>query len=78
MPREQRVFMVAALLLLIGLLGSPAPARSAAAGRLPLEAGDQALIDDYIEARMRAARIPGLALGVVRAAPRSHSHAPRR
>lgn len=66
MPRTKRIFVLATMLILLSLLGSPVPARSAAAGRFPLETGDQATIDAYIQARMRAARIPGLALGVVR------------
>jgi glyoxylase-like metal-dependent hydrolase (beta-lactamase superfamily II) len=66
MPREPRVFVFAALLITISLLVSPVLARPAAAGRFPLETSDQAAIDAYIQSRMRAARIPGLALGVVR------------
>ena len=50
----------------ICLLGAPVPARSAANDRLALETGDHATLDAYIQAGMRAARIPGRALGVVR------------
>lgn len=59
------VSALAAALLAICLLSAPVAARSAATD-FPARAGDQAAIDAYIEARMRAARIPGLALGVVR------------
>jgi CubicO group peptidase (beta-lactamase class C family) len=64
MPRAQSVFM--ALLILIGLLGSPAPARSTAADCAPLKTAEHEQIDAYIQSRMRAAHTPGLALGVVR------------
>jgi CubicO group peptidase (beta-lactamase class C family) len=58
------VSALAAVLIAICLLSTPTLARSAADFSAP--AGDQASIDAYIQARMRAARIPGLALGVVR------------
>ena len=60
------VSALAAVLIAICLLGTPALARSAVHDSSPVGAGDQASIDAYIQARMRAARIPGLALGVVR------------
>jgi CubicO group peptidase (beta-lactamase class C family) len=60
------VFTLVAVLIAICLLEAPVPARSAASHRFPLEDGAQATLDAYIEARMRATRIPGLALGVVR------------
>jgi len=52
-------------LIILGLVSTVhAPfTPSAASGRLPTAAQDQ--IDAYIEARMRAANIPGLALGIV-------------
>ena len=54
------------MLILISLLCSAVPAISAAADRVPLETVDQEKIDAYIQSRMQAAHIPGLALGVVR------------
>jgi CubicO group peptidase (beta-lactamase class C family) len=66
MRPQKIVFTLVAGLIAICLLGAPVPARSAANDRFPLETGDQATLDAYIEARMRAARIPGLALGVIR------------
>lgn len=53
------LFTLLTVLFASYLLGAPTPARSATAG-------EQATLDAYIEARMRDARIPGLALGVVR------------
>lgn len=58
------VSALATVLIALCLLGAPAPARSAAG--FPVQAGNQPAIDAYIAARMGAARIPGLALGVVR------------
>jgi CubicO group peptidase (beta-lactamase class C family) len=58
------VFALAATLICIGLLCTAVPARSAAASGLPLETAEQ--IDAYIQSRMRADHIPGLALAVVR------------
>ena len=60
------VSVLAAMLILISLLCTAVPARSASADRFPLETIDQERIDAYIQSRMRAAHIPGLALGVVR------------
>jgi len=59
-------FTLVAVLIAICLLGAPVPARSAATNPFSLATGGQATLDAYIEARMRVARIPGLALGVVR------------
>ena len=53
------LFTLLTMLFAIYLLSAPTPARSAAAG-------EQATLDAYIKERMRDARIPGLALGVVR------------
>jgi CubicO group peptidase (beta-lactamase class C family) len=66
MSHPRTVFALAATLICIGLLCLAVPARSAAASRLPLETAEREQIDAYIESRMRADRIPGLALGVVR------------
>ena len=66
MSRARCVFMIAAMLILISLLGTVVPARSAAANRAPRELVAHEQIDAYTQSRMRAARIPGLALGVVR------------
>src|SRR5919205_4472939 len=54
------------MLILISLLCTAVPARSASADRFPLQTVEQAKIDAYIQSRMQAAHIPGLALGVVR------------
>jgi CubicO group peptidase (beta-lactamase class C family) len=64
LPRS--VSALATVLIVICLLGAPDPARSAAADRFPRETVEHEQIDAYILARMRATRIPGLALGVVR------------
>lgn len=60
------VFVLATMLILISLLYAAVPATSAAPHHAALETREQAQIDAYIHARMQAARIPGLALGVVR------------
>ncbi len=60
------VFVLATTLILISLLCTTVPALSASAQRVPLETAEQEKIDAYIQSRMRAAHIPGLALGVVR------------
>src|ERR671927_347756 len=54
------------MLILISLLCTAVPASSASANRFPLQTVDKEKIDAYIQSRMRAAHIPGLALGVVR------------
>jgi CubicO group peptidase (beta-lactamase class C family) len=57
---------LAATLILISLLGRAVPATSAAPGSSTLQTREQEQIDAYIHARMQAAHIPGLALGIVR------------
>jgi CubicO group peptidase (beta-lactamase class C family) len=66
MPHCKTIFALAATLICIGLLWVAVPARSAPASRLPLAPAEQEQIDAYIQSRMRAGHIPGLALGVVR------------
>jgi CubicO group peptidase (beta-lactamase class C family) len=66
MSHPKLVFVLAAMLLLVSLLGTTALARAAAASRAPRATVAHEQIDAYIQARMRAAHIPGLALGVVR------------
>jgi CubicO group peptidase (beta-lactamase class C family) len=66
MSYPRTVFTLAAALICIGLLWAAVPARSAPANRLPFETAEQEQIDAYIQSRMRADHIPGLALGVVR------------
>ncbi|HMP42597.1 MAG TPA: serine hydrolase domain-containing protein [Roseiflexaceae bacterium] len=66
MPRTQRIFLLAIMLIFLCLLGSPIPATSAATVHAARETREQERIDTYIHARMQAAHIPGLALGVVR------------
>jgi CubicO group peptidase (beta-lactamase class C family) len=60
------VVVLAPMLILIGLLCTAVPSASAAKGRSALATREQEQIDAYIQARMQAAHIPGLALGVVR------------
>jgi CubicO group peptidase (beta-lactamase class C family) len=66
MPRAKIIFVLATMLILISLLCTTVPALSAAPGRSARETREQAQIDAYIQTRMQAAHIPGLALGVVR------------
>ena len=66
MSHPKLVFVLATTLILISLLGRAVPSTSAAPGRSGLETREQEQIDAYIQARMQAAHIPGLALGVVR------------
>jgi CubicO group peptidase (beta-lactamase class C family) len=66
MSHLKTAFALAATLICIGLLWVAVPARSAPANRLPLALAEQEQIDAYIQSRMRADHIPGLALGVVR------------
>jgi CubicO group peptidase (beta-lactamase class C family) len=66
MSHPKLVFVLATTLILISLLCRAVPATSAASGRSALEMREQEQIDAYIQARMQAAHIPGLALGVVR------------
>jgi CubicO group peptidase (beta-lactamase class C family) len=66
MPHPKLVIVLAAPLILICLLGQAAPTTSAAPGRSTLQTREQEQIDAYIHARMQAAHIPGLALGIVR------------
>jgi CubicO group peptidase (beta-lactamase class C family) len=58
--------VLTATLILINLLCTAVPSLSAAPGRSALQTREQEHIDAYIHARMQAAHIPGLALGVVR------------
>jgi CubicO group peptidase (beta-lactamase class C family) len=58
-------FSLLSILLLIAGLFTALPVYAAPAQRLPLEQVDKDRIDAYIQARMEAANIPGLALGVV-------------
>lgn len=53
------------MLILIGLLFAALPVHSASAQGFSLDQVDKERIDAYIQARMEAAGIPGLALGVV-------------
>jgi CubicO group peptidase (beta-lactamase class C family) len=53
------------MLILISLLFTALPVKSASAQRFSLVQVDKDRIDAYIQARMEAANIPGLALGVV-------------
>ncbi len=66
MSHPKRVFVLATSLILISLLCRAVPTTSAAPDRSALERREQEQIDAYIQARMQAAHIPGLALGVVR------------
>ena len=58
-------FALLPILLLIGGLFIALPVHAASVQGFPLQPIDKARIDDYIQARMAAANIPGLALGVV-------------
>jgi CubicO group peptidase (beta-lactamase class C family) len=66
MSYSKMIVALAATLLCIGLLCAAVPTRSAAISRVRSGTIDHEQIDAYIEARMRAGHIPGLALGVVR------------
>ena len=66
MSHPKTVFALAAMMIFISLLYTAVPVRAAAANRFSLEPVDQERIDAYIQSRMRADHIPGLALGVVR------------
>jgi CubicO group peptidase (beta-lactamase class C family) len=66
MSHPKLAVVLAATLLLISLLGGAVPSPSAAPGRSALQTPEHERIDAYIDARMQAAHIPGLALGVVR------------
>ncbi len=61
----KRTFALLSSLLLIGGLFITLPVHAASNQRFPLEQIDRDRIDTYIQARMQAANIPGLALGVV-------------
>ncbi|MFN8443164.1 MAG: serine hydrolase domain-containing protein [Caldilineaceae bacterium] len=54
------------MLLLLCVLFTALPVQAASERPVPLQPMDQARIDAYIQARMAAANIPGLALGVVK------------
>jgi hypothetical protein len=62
----ERFVVLFAISILLSLLGSCVPSTSAAAATAAGETREQKRIDAYIHARMQAAHIPGLALGVVR------------
>jgi CubicO group peptidase (beta-lactamase class C family) len=66
MSHPKLAIVLAATLMLISLLGRAVPTTSAAPGRSALQTREQEQIDAYIRARMQAAHIPGLALGIVR------------
>jgi CubicO group peptidase (beta-lactamase class C family) len=67
MSRSSRVIAALALLIPMALLSRVESAgRISAASRSGVEHVDEDAVDAYIRASMRAARIPGLALGVVR------------
>ena len=66
MSHPKLVVVLATTLILISLLDRAVPSTSAAPGRSGLETREQEQIDAYIQARIQAAHIPGLALGVVR------------
>jgi len=61
----KRTFALLATVSLIGLLFAALPVHFASAQSFPLQQIDKERIDAYIQARMEAASIPGLALGVV-------------
>lgn len=65
-PRRLIASLGLSALIFVYLFGAARPAQSAAALQPGLEASEQVQIDAYIASRMRAANIPGLALGVVR------------
>jgi CubicO group peptidase (beta-lactamase class C family) len=65
MSQTKRAFALLTILLLSNLLFIALPSHTAAAQSFPLQQIDQERIDAYIQARMAAASIPGLALGVV-------------
>jgi CubicO group peptidase (beta-lactamase class C family) len=66
MSHPKLAVVLAATLILLSLLGRALPTTSATPGRSALQTREQEQIDAYIHARMQAAHIPGLALGVVR------------
>ena len=66
MNRSKTVLHLLPILILIALLLSLRPPAIALAGSTVLPSSDQDKIDAYIQSRMRIAKIPGLALGVVR------------
>jgi CubicO group peptidase (beta-lactamase class C family) len=65
MSHTKRYFALLSILILICELFTALPVHAAAAPRFPLEQIDKDRIDAYIHARMEAASIPGLALGVI-------------
>lgn len=65
MSHPKIVSVLGAILLLISLLARTVPSASTAS-HSALQTREQAQIDAYIHARMQAAHIPGLAVGVVR------------
>ncbi|MBK9715064.1 MAG: beta-lactamase family protein [Kouleothrix sp.] len=66
MSHPKLAVVLAATLILISLLGRAVPTTSAAPGRSAHQTREQEQIDAYIHARMQAAHIPGLALGIIR------------
>ena len=65
MSHPKIVFVLAPMLILISLLCTAVPASSPSANRFPVQTVDQEKIDAYIQSRMRAAHIPGLAWLIV-------------
>jgi CubicO group peptidase (beta-lactamase class C family) len=65
MSNTKRLFALLGILILLGTQLAVSPAMVSSAQSLPLQQVDQDKIDAYIQSRMQAANIPGLALGVV-------------
>ncbi len=65
MSHTKSSFALLAILIFISLVPMGSPVHSAPAQSLPLQQVDQDRIDAYIQSRMQAASILGLALGIV-------------
>ncbi len=65
MSHMKKAFALLPMLILISLLFAVLPVHSLSAQSFPLQPIDKDRIEAYIHARMQAANIPGLALGVV-------------
>ena len=65
MSHMKRIIVLLSILLLICVLFTALPVHATSDQHVPLQPIDQDRIDAYIQARMKAANIPGLALGVV-------------
>jgi CubicO group peptidase (beta-lactamase class C family) len=65
MSHTKNTFALLPMLILISLFFTTLPVKSASAQRFSLAQVDKDRIDAYIQARMEAANIPGLALGVI-------------